>query len=270
MSQRGYPGCGGQAADAVSARSQWKMHHHHGKFQSEICTVILWQDYCGKGNSRKFCWNTVGEKLQIGNAYLYIEKKGLRLSVYVDDFKLAGKKQNMDPMSKVLMEEVDLGEPTSFFDHVYLGCTQRECETSKDIVDNYRHVFESRISAEAKEKLPCSAKLDADISSWFYDMEGHAKKCVERYCELANKTTQQPYKVTTPCHQFIKEDLQSVGELSKNMLSNCPEMPVFGTHWETRQPMVSKQTCTSSHQRDQSLWQMLGSFDFLYSSHKWI
>ena len=23
-----------------------------------------------------------------------------------------------------------------------------------------------------------------------YDMEGHAKKCVGRYCELANKTTQ--------------------------------------------------------------------------------
>ena len=34
--------------------------------------------------------------------------------------------------------------------------------------------------------------------------------------------------------------------------------------------MVSKQTCTSSHQTDQSLWQTLGSFGFLHSSHKWI
>ena len=24
-------------------------------------------------------------------------------------------------------KEVDLGEPTSFLDHVYLGCTQRKC-----------------------------------------------------------------------------------------------------------------------------------------------
>ena len=24
-----------------------------------ICAVILWQDYCGKGNLRKFYWNTV-------------------------------------------------------------------------------------------------------------------------------------------------------------------------------------------------------------------
>ena len=80
--------------------------------------------------------------------------KGLFLSVYVDDIKLTGKKQNLNPMWKVLNKEVDLGEPTSFLDHVYLGCTQRQCEISKDIVDNYRTMFESRISAWRTEKLP--------------------------------------------------------------------------------------------------------------------
>ena len=75
-------------------------------------------------------------------------EKGLFLSVYVDDILLAGKKQNLDPMWKVLNKEVDLGEPTSFLDHVYLGCTQRQCERSKNIVDNYRTMFESTISAE--------------------------------------------------------------------------------------------------------------------------
>ena len=105
----------------------------------------------------------------------------------MDDIKLAGKKQNLDPMWKLLNKEVDLGDPTSFLDHVYLGCTQRQCQISKVIVDNYRTMFESRISAGATEKLPCSENLS--ISLWSYDMEGHAKKCVERYCELANKTT---------------------------------------------------------------------------------
>ena len=113
----------------------------------------------------------------------------------MNDIKLAGKKQNLDPMWKVLKKEVDLGEPTSFFDHVYLGCTQRQCEISKDIVDNYRTMFESRIFAERPAKLPYSKNIS--ISSWSYDMEGHAKKCVERYCELA-KTTQQLYKVSAP------------------------------------------------------------------------
>ena len=92
------------------------------------------------------------------------------------------------------MKDVDLGEPTSFLDHVYLGCTQRECPIGKDIVENYKNMFESWISAGAVEKLPetkVSGKLDANtISSWSHDMKGHAKKCVERYCELANKTTQ--------------------------------------------------------------------------------
>ena len=62
-------------------------------------------------------------------------KKRLFLSVFVDDTELAGKKHNIDPMWKVLNKEVDLGEPTSFVDHVYSGCT-RQCEISKDTLDN--------------------------------------------------------------------------------------------------------------------------------------
>ena len=62
-------------------------------------------------------------------------EKELFLSVYVDGIMMAGKKQTLDPMWKILMKEVDLGEPTSFLDHFSLGCTQRECKASKDIVD---------------------------------------------------------------------------------------------------------------------------------------
>ena len=69
----------------------------------------------------------------------------------MDDIKFAGKKQNMDPMWKLLNKEVDLGEPT-FLDHENLRCTQRHCEIRKDIVDNYRTMFESRISAGGTEK----------------------------------------------------------------------------------------------------------------------
>ena len=161
-------------------------------------------------------------------------EKGLFLSVYVDDIKLAGKKQNLDPMWKLLNKENDLGDPTSFLDHVYLVCTQRRCQISKDNVDNYRTMFESRISAVRTEKLPYPQNLR--ISSWSYDMESHAKKCVERYCELANKTTQQLYKVFSPCiddHHFKEEELKSAGELTKNLLPNCSEMLILGTNWKT-------------------------------------
>ena len=90
------------------------------------------------------------------------------------------------------------------------------CVALKDnVVDNYRVMFESRISARATEKSPSRGKLS--ISTWSHDMEGHAKKSVERYCELTNKTTQQLYKVSTPCiddHHFNEEELKSVEELS--------------------------------------------------------
>ena len=81
------PGCTGQAADAVSACTRIKMEdapkflqipksecpdildvhqstngRNHGPvwktrlfLLNGTCTVILWQDYCGKGNLRKFC-----------------------------------------------------------------------------------------------------------------------------------------------------------------------------------------------------------------------
>ena len=88
----------------------------------------------------------LGENSNWKCLFVHLEK-GLLSSVYVDDIKLAGKKQNVDPMWKVLIKEVDLGEPTSFLDHVYLGCTQRQCEISKDIVT----ITESCLSPELQQ-----------------------------------------------------------------------------------------------------------------------
>ena len=114
-----------------------------------------------------------GRKVQIGNVSFHREK-GLFLSVYVEAIKLAGKKHNLDPMWKVLNKEVDLGEPTFFLDHVYLGCTQSKCEISIYIVDNYRTMFESRISAGRLEKLPFTQK-----SSYFFMVLRHGWSCKE-------------------------------------------------------------------------------------------
>ena len=157
------PGCDGQAADAVSAYTQVVYHdtnvQNHGpawKIQSfllsEICTVILWQDCFGKGNLRKILLKHGWEKIPNWECLFVHREKGLFFSVYVDDINLAGKKQNINPMWKVLNKEIDLGEPTSFLHHVYLLCTQRQCEISKNIVDNYRAMFESRSSAGSIEK----------------------------------------------------------------------------------------------------------------------
>ena len=178
---------------------------------------------------------------------------------------LARKKQNIDPMWKVLIKQVH------FPDHDYMGYTQRQCETSKDIVDDHRVMFESRIFAGGTEKASSSEKLS--ISSGSYDMEGHAKKYVERYCELANKTSQQLYKVSTPClddHQFKEEGSESVGEVVKCMLSNCSETLILRTHWWSWYSMDSQQIYTCDHKMGKCLCQTSSTFDLLHSFHEWI
>ena len=136
--------------------------------------------------------------------------------MYVDDIKKLERNKTLFRCGKYSIKKLmweNQHHSLTMFIWVVL---KNNVKISKDIVDNCRTMFESRISAGATEKLPCSENLC--ISSWCYDMEGHAKKCVERYRELANRTTQQLYKVSTPCiddHHFKKGGLKSVGELSK-------------------------------------------------------
>ena len=147
---------------------------------------------------------------------LFVHRKHkIFLSVHVNDIKMGGKTQNLALMCKKLMKDVDIGEPTSFLDHVYQGCTQRECKLNEKIIGQYNKMFESRISAGATDKLPGWDKPRAKTSAWSYDLEGHARKCVERYRELANKKTEQQNNVSHPClddHQNIKK-MENKGEL---------------------------------------------------------
>ena len=43
-------------------------------------------------------------------------------------------------MLKKLMKDVDIEEPTSCLDHVYLGCTQRECKPNDTIIEEDQKV----------------------------------------------------------------------------------------------------------------------------------
>ena len=162
------PGNDGQAADALSAYIQEEMEDVHKllKIPKSECPDIwirLPRHKWPKSWSSMedplvplernlyghllagLLWERQFEKVQLKHGWEKIpnwehlfehHEKGVFLFVYVDDIKLAGKKQNLDPMWKFLNQEVDFGESTSFLDHVNLGCTQRQCQISKDIVDN--------------------------------------------------------------------------------------------------------------------------------------
>ena len=71
----------------------------------------------------------MGNKVPNWECLLVHRKQGLFLSVYLADFRMAGKKPNMAPMWKKLSKKTLIWtKTTSFLDHVYLRCTQRECK----------------------------------------------------------------------------------------------------------------------------------------------
>ena len=216
----------------------------------------------------KYGW----EKIPNWECLFVHREKGLFLTVSVDDIKLAGKKQNLDPMWKVLNKEVDLGEPTSFLDHVYLGCTQRQCQTSKDTVDNYRTMFESRISAgEGGREITIPSK-----SSYFFMVLWHGWSCQEMCGTILWVGKQDDLKTLQSINSvhwwpsFQRRRIEIRGRIVKSMLSNCSEMLALGTYWKTWYSMVSEQTCTIDYKIDQGFWQTIESFGILFSPHMWI
>ena len=170
MSLQDYPDSDGQAADAiVSAHTQVKMEdaprfhvrsgQKHGQtlkiqwsFLNEICTVTHLHASCREDSSRKLCWNLDRKKYRIGNACLFIESKGYSYRIYVDDIKMARKKQYMALMRMKLMKNVDNDERTSFLEHVRLRCAQRERKPNEIIIEEKTKMLESRKSYQGVQR----------------------------------------------------------------------------------------------------------------------
>ena len=173
-----------------------------------------------------------------------------------------------------IKKNVDLGQPASFLDHVYLGCTQRECQISKDFVGNYRSMFESRISARASEKLPdtkATRKPDAEtISSWSYEKESHAKKRVERYCELPNiwrLNNSTKYQFHASMTNTLKRMFAICKVTVTSLLPKWSEMLTHGTYWKTWNFMVSEHFCLCGNEI-KKLCQTCRTFHRTHSSRK--
>ena len=71
---------------------------------------------------KKYGW----EKFQSWGCLFVNQEKRLFLSVYVDDKKLAGQKQNINPAWKILMKDVDLGGDQHHFLTVFIWVALKE------------------------------------------------------------------------------------------------------------------------------------------------
>ena len=210
-------GCAGQAADAEDAYTQLKMEdaptllkipksecpdmwirlpkHNWPKscFSMEDPVVLLERNLYGHPLAG-LLWETEFEKVLLEHGWekvpnwecFFVKRdKGPLARIRVcGRFQTASKKQNIDPMWKVLMKEVDLGE-------------QRYCGKLQ------KYVWIQNL-CRSKRK---TALFQETRRRHLFVVLRYGRSCKEmcgaRYCELANKTPQQLYKVTTPCLDAI-------------------------------------------------------------------
>ena len=97
----------------------------------------------------------------------------LFLSVYVDDMKTARKTQNMPKMWATLQKKVDLDDPVSLLDPVYLGCTQRAAQVDNRIVmdkQNCSRSSQAQIQmSKQRRHIPKTSQLRA--TTWKVTLE---------------------------------------------------------------------------------------------------
>ena len=237
-------GCAGQAADAVSAFTQVKMEDAPKllKFPKSECPDIwihlprlqmakimvqygrssrsswtqsvrspFWKDYYGKSNLRKSLLKHVWRKFKIGNVSLYIVKIIL---ICVCGWHKIGWKETKSWSDVETTQQRGRFGSTIFSVIMYTWAALKNNEISKDIVDNYRTIFESRISAGESREITIPSK-----SSYFFIL-WHGWPCEEMCGAIlwVSKQDDSTTLQTTPCiddHLFWEEEMKSVGELSQ-------------------------------------------------------
>ena len=207
--------------------------------------------------------------------YLFVhQEKGLFLSVYVNDIKLTGKKQNINPMWKVLNKEVDLGESTSFLDHVYLDVHSKTMWNKQGYYwQSQNHVWIQNFRSRNNNwKNIMSGK-----SEYLFVILWNGRSCQDMCGTILwvdekknDSTTLQSINSMSWRPSLQRRRIETRGRIVKSILSNCSEMLILGQYWTARYSMVIEQTCTIDYKMDQSLWQTIISFDLLHSSYMWL
>ena len=141
------------------------------------------------------------------------------LSVHANDINMPGTKaENGSHVEQDRWKTLILTNQHHFLIMFSWDVLNVNAKPNDTIIEECTKMFESRISAGATEKSPEWKKPHAKTVAWSYDMEGPARKCVEPYCELANKKVKHLYTVSSPCrddHQVKQEEWNSVRDLSQ-------------------------------------------------------
>ena len=137
-------------------RDKWKPEWH-GKYTRPVVRLrlnlyghplagLFWERFCTKaildcGFERVKSWECL---------FKHTEKQ-LFLSVYVDDFKMAGKAENLPKMWEQLGKKLILDPPTPLHHNVYLGCGQQNIEPPAGLLAEKFEFFNSTLMRNRME-----------------------------------------------------------------------------------------------------------------------
>ena len=235
------PGCDGEQSDATSAytqsklgtgmkgpyivtwveipRSQWRPEWVKAGMQRPCCQLRL--SLYGHPMSGKYWENHFTEKLLKcdfepipGWECLFFHRRlRLILSVYVDDFKLVGKQENLKEGWKLITGSgLVLDPPTPLGD--YLGCGQFPVHiTPEEAQRRLEHISPLLDDIDDLKKV----KTGKPVKAIRYNMFGFFRQCVEVYCDLAKLKPESVLNVATPGmddHLLKPEDFEQPGHLS--------------------------------------------------------
>ena len=164
--------------------------------------------------------------------YVHSQSK-LFLSIYVDDFKMAGNASALPKMWARLQKKIDLEPPVKMDGNVYLGCGQDEISPDPTMIAEKRKMFSDLLTPTIKIELTPEEEAESNLVEDKYEiknkpskspvrayqhaMAGHAQSCIDRYCELAKITEKSIKPAATPCiddHQLSPDDFVNKGCLS--------------------------------------------------------
>ena len=261
------PGCAGQATDAVSAYIHVKMEDAQKLLKIPNQNVrcmdtssktwmtevvgIYWGSCCsswtkltrtptrralvGKTVRKKHYWNLVGKRYQIGECLFVHRKQKIFLSVYVDDIKIAGRKQKLAPMWKKLVKNVDIENQHHFLITFTSDALKGNANPTRKSLDNITKCLNPIFLLEQPRKLPRWDKPRAKLqrgSTARRDMLENARWTVLRIGKQKEGAT---CEVSHPClddHQINKEELEKKQRwMVRSLLPYCIKILVLGTNW---------------------------------------
>ena len=152
-------------------RDRWPAHWH-GKYERPVVELrislyghplagLFWEEH-----SREAILKCGWEPVQGWECLYKHYELGLFLSVYVDDFKMAGKADNLAKAWGDLGKYLDIDPPCELHKNIYLGSAQRLIEPPLALIAEKREMYDNLFGVRAKSNAGGEGRpLQEDLSS---------------------------------------------------------------------------------------------------------